>query len=696
MAGEIDYNAMYQQLHAIDKPSIVPTVSGKPAEDKAWYKKAYDFMSGKDEIEGLQERGMSTEGAPLGIRAAGSRTTDTVSRAIDTMKQFDPATEFKLDKPTRRMAYREPGMDKFNIIDPPGMDFGDWAEMFGDVPALTGEAIGYMLAKRIPGGNKIVQAGKKILGIGGGAAFGEAAREKINIERGAYDHLTEEEKTTKLINEPAKAAGLALSGAGGSRAVGGTYKYGKSLLSGEKIPKAFVERGLKLPDEVPAVVKEVNDFLAAAGSKKKFNPNSAQVLNDPEFGEVVRRYTIEKGMEGHSAVRKFYEANQDSLDELADLVVGKELAGDAAGYEAGRAIEGVLEGQASSAESAMAGRVTQAEQAAEMAAADVEQAAGRKSSDEGLGETLRDVPEQERLAIQAAGKKLYDPIKKEVAGDRFYQENLRREVDRQKGLFDMDIGGDFLAPENKRLIEAIRKDVTVMRETPSGGAYKATATADHDIQSRLVSNLKRLEREIDKGNMPDLEKAAVTDLKLAAMADRTARYAAHDATHGTQLVRLQGEADAAYRTMKNKMQGTLGRLMAWSGGRPRIKNEKVFSTVFGPDKTTATASREFSDVLLDPKHNVALEEMKGAIFRDFFEATTGKSPAVAQKWLKDRAQNLDNYLSLDELTILGKAKNSAEGLEKLAARQKAFKKALDSSVGSEFRGSKPSKIFKQA
>lgn len=698
-----------EELEALLEPTAKkPLVAGSPMAPTEPEKGLFesitsgiaDSFTGGAKRQGMEERGISMEGADLGVRAVGGMPTDDPSRSRAAMKAIeeqDEKTIFKFDKPSGRMTFSNDSTDNVpTAIDPPGMEMGDFAEIFGDAPAMTGATLGYILQKRIPASKKFWRGLKKLAGLGGGAFVGEAAREGINVQTGAYDQMPEEGKNLqKFLYEPGKAAGLEILGAGTMRALGGTYKTIKGYMQGNNIPGLFRERGLLITDRFPEAVTDINKFLEEAGLPERFKPDSARILNDPEFMAALDMFAKNRGLEGHDAIRELYEKNVGALESAVDASGAKAIAGDATAYEAGSAVSRAIEGQTATAEGAMAGRVAEQSGEAKSSLGEVEQRATTEGTSEPFGAGMREVAEKENKDLADWADKTYGPLAKEAGDMKFFHTNLAKEADKQIALFDDDIA-KTLTEENQRLVLDIRKNINVLRETPTGGKYEAPKTSSFQQQQRLISQLKRAEREINKGNLPGLEISALRNLRTATMADRTARLLQYDAKNKTNLAMRLQKADKEYAIRKDKAaRGTLGKLMKYTEGRPRVKDSQVFSTVFGPDKTNAAAAREFSETLTgSDKYLGELQEMKSAIFGDFMKNVSRNGvidPNRAAKYLADRKSTLGNYLNPDEIAILAKSGDEASLLSSLTDRQTQFQRAINKG---ELRGVAPSKIFK--
>lgn len=700
-----EYDALLKSLDAPAPtrgraaPVVDPNdaLTAPPEEEMSWYERAMEFVTGSKESERLQQEygPQVTEGAPAGLRMNVGAVTGDRDKTINAMNLLGAlsGTEFKLDPKTRRLLYKKPGQKGFTMFDPPGMESGDWAEVLGsDTATMVGEGVGVALTKgkAKSGGNKLLRA---FWGIFGGAAAGEAAKEAANIQRGAYDHLRNPETgelptnelLDKLLAEPGKAGSLALVGAGATRLAAGTGKTIVNAARGKWIPKRFVEKGLQLPESLPEAVTDINRYLREAGSDKQFSPDPARLMNDPELMAVLKRFEIEKGWEGHKAVRDLYEANIKALDETSDRMATealtgapgmRDVAGSAAALEAETALSRELSGQAEAVG-----------QQALQATGQVEQRAVREPAAPETGQLIKSVPEAEVDSLRKWADRTYGPIYAKAQGKRFYHTNLYNEAEKQSIKYNEDIART-LTQENRRLVDDILGNLNEIRTRPQG-----PYTSSFEQTQRLISQLKTAEREIDKGMLPGLDKNALASLRKAAMADRERHLKEFDAANKTNLYKEVTEADKIYRQQKDKHAGgVLKDLLKFNPGTRRavIADERAFSRIFGPD-TAGGAERaaDFGRVLRDSggKYLDQYQAIKEAIYKDFLDKSTvrkvtdeGVEEGVvdanrAAKWLADRKQSLQAYLSPDELRHLEKAKDAASLLKSVETKQKLFNRA---------------------
>jgi hypothetical protein len=695
-----------------DEVTAPRTAVPEPEDDTPWYESAYDsayeYVTGSKADKTLEEKygPQVTGGAPAFVRADVGAVTSHRDKTIRAMNLLGAmqGTEFKLDPDTKRLLYKKTGSDGFIAMDPPGFEMGEIPEILGsDAATLVGEGIGVGLT-RGKGKGFWPKAKRAMFGIFGGAAAGEAAKEYANIERGAYDHLkdpnTGELPTgtllDKLTAEPGKAGALTLAGAGAVRSLGGAYKGAKGYLTGKNIPGSFVERGLALPKEAPEVIAQLNAFLRDSGSDKVFKPDSARALNDPELMAALDAYARERGPEGRNAVQALYRANQEAIEEGVKAAGAKEVAGSATALETEAALSRALEGSAREAESAMSGRVGQAGREAEQAALDVESRAGLDARDPQLGQQVKDVPEEEVSQLQKWADATYGPIVKAASKTRFHNENLYKAAKTQKELYDLDLSPK-LSQENRALATDIKETLDGIRNQQAKAGVKNPFTSSFEQHRRLVSQLKSFERKLDEGMLPELDKSAIADLRIAAMKDRTEWLLKHDAKNGTDLHKQLLEADDIYKKKKDQHAGgVLKELLTVSPRkrRPRVSNFEAFSKIFGKDGAgSEQRAADFAEVLVEngTKYLNEFQAVKAGIFRKFFDDVSSGGVVDAKKatrWIDEHQGNLNTYLNPDEMTVLRNATNAAEVVAIGDARQAAFEKAL--------RGSAVGKITKKA
>tara|TARA_R110000824_G_scaffold64402_2_gene168231 strand:+ start:2024 stop:4849 length:2826 start_codon:yes stop_codon:yes gene_type:complete len=685
--------------------------SKPPAKDTSWGGKALDLWEGiKESFTGdkavgdLQERGLLSpdydrEGAPISARIRGSINPDAPGRSVKTIEAIDEEAAgkslFKYDKTSKRLLFKkEPSQNFWDPIDPPGADPGDFAELLGDVPAMTGEALGLVLMNRFKNGRKIWDAIKTATGVGGGAAIGEGVRTGVAELTGAQEQLTEEEKYWKLFKESGKAALFAVGGSGLARTGMEVYKFAKGIppirwlpkVKGKNLPSEFKRRGLDVPEYIPPVIDKINRYLDPTGNTKRFNPDTAVTLNDPAFMSVVDDLA-KSGPEGWKIVQDLYAENLNALLDAFDAA-GPMVAGTATAHGAGVSGARALEGQMGRAERAMEGRVGEAEEGAADAMTELHAKVGDPGTSIDVGAALRSPFETKRVELQDWAEQQYSSLSKEVGDARFHPTSLADEANVQKSLFDEDLI-DKTTAENRSVVEKLLKTLNTVRTTPTGGLYQDVSTISYRQLSRAISHLKTLERNFDRGMSiglgPGVEKKALTDLRMAAMADRTRRLELMPDDVAHRHIAL----DEAYAAKKKELTtGVVQKLLAWKKGSQEVQDTSVFRNIFGKDATHYQASADISTVLKEGRNIEAFNDVKGSIYAQFVKENTDKATGrinttSAKNWLEDRAQSLSNYMSPTEIAVMSNASVKSGLIKKMQIREKKFNKAMkDSNIGS--------------
>ena len=157
----------------------------------------------------------------------------------------------------------------------------------------------------------------------GGGNIGGRIQLAISKGGGELSHLSAEEIAEledPITGYGAKMGATEVVGAAAMRAIGGTFKKLRAMAKNTDMPTSIRERAIAMPDNMPEVIGQVNDMLKRAGVDKQFAPDSARVLNDPEFMSAIVALEKQGGTEGAELVRKLYGNNQDALKEFLEVI----------------------------------------------------------------------------------------------------------------------------------------------------------------------------------------------------------------------------------------------------------------------------------------------------------------------------------------------------------------------------------------
>jgi len=649
-------------------------------------------------------------GAPFTTRAVYTPGDENIAIAtIRQMAKEHPEVQFKISGDPEKLFWREsPNVEKWNPVNPYGADWGDLAELKGYLPTIAGEILGAVAAeavvKKFPPARWLMKGLTRTGGLGLGAAGGETARLNLAEGAGELGHLTDDQIREMYTWEPAKAASLAVAGGAAFAGIIKLAKLGKGLLTGNTLPRDFREAALGILDENPQIVTIINKELEKLGSNKQFMPNSAQLVNDPNFMGAIVRWV--RTPEGRKVAENLDNRNYDAIEELYSHYVKSTgmdpvvpATGGATGISAGKEFSEVIDPLADAAEDTLLSTATKAGIESDEIVSDITTAAGRVSGAE-VGKTIR-------APADAVEDALRSPVHADPArgisareGGEVIQEMLDASADATKrnirvrpakagAKIDEIVGklNNDIAPQladNKPLFKELNEAFTGVLNANRRLGQKQTFSFEQT--ERLLRALRKTKDHLIKQNRSADDVMAAERFLLEDTFDAL----------GSKSPALQKRYFAAQKKYANyrTMQGTgvISKLLSKTGKQRSIQDTAVFSTVFGPDKTTLNAAENMLTVLADPKFvgkmDNVLTTIRQGINAEFLRDNAERgviNSTKASKWLNDRKEILNLYLEPDQLSLLMKAKGAATTLEGAlkAANKSNLKRAVNSLPGAK-------------
>ena len=732
----------------IDTPT--PATKKKPPkeEDESWFGSLWETITGAKAREKLRVKMGTPEGQDIEevdflevLKSAGAR--DPADQAINWLRDYGDKYQIKIDKDTKSIWARD--IDKpdeaVKVRNLPGISWNDIAELGGELQTTLGAWIGLKTVERIIP-KKLKLAGRiarSAIGLGGGAAVGELARIESGKRSGQYGHLSEKELSRKRFLDPVQAVGEELGGAALMRGGAALYKVSKAAIRGKWMPTDFVERGLELPENMPEVVGQVNAALEAWAKEqadnlhgvspvgkaakrakeeylesifKKFNPDSARLLNDPEFMAAVIDVGTRQGAEGNALVRELYRNNIEALTTYQDKIqnLAMEKVGDYtptpgrtpqydAGVETKKALEAPVERQSAELEAQTAAAAQDVGQATS------ELTLGRGPAGSSIGPESRAIFSGTQEAEQQAFHKRFTEIGKEIdvagtkdRGPRFYArstQNIARDyVARTKGT---PTEGTSFSGNELSDMERMFQNVTMFSkqgEEVGTKTFSYVQMADH--LKLIRRNLRAAYAAKGTGGKADIE--LMHQLEEAAEKDLVGRLKSMPDELAERYVQLTGD----YQKFKTKWaKDAFQNFVGYKpNGDPKIVDESLFKNMFGVnDSKQANNAFHVAEFIEEGGHLDVRNAIRGAIFEEFNSVTTkgvgGKfNETVARTWLKERSKSLNYFLSPKELTQLRRVKSTNALFNQLEKENAAWQKSLKKlSPEQDLRTAKASKIF---
>lgn len=217
-------------------------------------------------------------GASLGINP------DQKALAIKNSlsKLYKQDIDVRIGSNTGELEYYNPKTKKYALVDKPGADLGDFADLGGDAMVILPDLITTIFTA---GASKAIGAGAAM------AAAGEYARLKIG--QAAYDinkFNPDGSKVTEmqLAGEAAKTAGVSLAFGFGGLGVAKSIKGINNIVKGRIAPDDLVDYvGGK--NNAEDLSRQINDKLEEAGLNSRLKYKTSQALNDPDLMAVQQK-----------------------------------------------------------------------------------------------------------------------------------------------------------------------------------------------------------------------------------------------------------------------------------------------------------------------------------------------------------------------------------------------------------------------
>ena len=576
-------------------------------------------------------------GASLGINP------DQKALAIKNSlsKLFKQDIDVRIGSNTGELEYYNPKTKKYALVDKPGADLGDFADLGGDAMVILPDLITTIFTA---GASKAIGAGAVMAGAG------EYARLKIG--QAAYDinkFNPDGSKVTEmqLAGEAAKTAGTSLAFGFGGLGVAKGIKAINNIVKGRIAPDDLVDYvGGK--NNAEDLSRQINDKLEEAGLNSRLKYKTSQALNDPDLMAVQQKMETSPRLgfvgEMTEATTKEMNALNDYFSLLRSEFDPKGLLKNQNQYDVDNLIKGVITKRN---EPQIKSLIKQQE-----------------ATENLLNQTINELPNGTKVATGINVRSAIDDTR------RIWKDNADKAlVKLDEAAGGVKIKSDILGKAIKE-IDDKQLDTIFNMADPSIGKYlrgdeilDGSATLNISTLRNTMSYLKRQIRKGEKGlTTEDIDTGAykyiVGEINKQIVRDAPPKFVTAFDTYND-----------IYAKGKQRLDETIvADVMKTRGGRLEYGDEYVFELTFKTGKNSTRVADDIHDVIKD--YPDAMLSYKGSI-NDLYKSKVIVNDKVNIRKHNEFIKNYEDKLKIffnpkeyNEITKIGGLQKTINNIEK--------------------------------
>ena len=576
-------------------------------------------------------------GASLGINP------DQKALAIKNSlsKLYKQDIDVRIGSNTGELEYYNPKTKKYALVDKPGADLGDFADLGGDAMVILPDLITTIFTA---GASKAIGAGAVMAGAG------EYARLKIG--QAAYDinkFNPDGSKVTEmqLAGEAAKTAGTSLAFGFGGLGVAKGIKAINNIVKGRIAPDDLVDYvGGK--NNAEDLSRQINDKLEEAGLNSRLKYKTSQALNDPDLMAVQQKMETSPRLgfvgEMTEATTKEMNALNDYFSLLRSEFDPKGLLKNQNQYDVDNLIKGVITKRN---EPQIKALIKQQE-----------------ATENLLNQTINELPNGTKVATGVNVRSAIDDTR------RIWKDNANKalvKLDEASG--GVKIKSDILGKAIKE-IDDKQLDTIFNMADPSIGKYlrgdeilDGSATLNISTLRNTMSYLKRQIRKGEKGlTTEDIDTGAYKYI-VGKINEQIVRDAP------PKFVTAFDTYNDIYAKGKQRLDNTIvADVMKTRGGRLVYGDDFVFDLTFKTGKNSTRVADDIHDVIKD--YPDAMLSYKGSI-NDLYKSKVIVNDKVNIRKHNEFIKNYEDKLKIffnpkeyNEITKIGGFQKTINNIEK--------------------------------
>ena len=507
---------------------------------------------------------------------------------------------------TGQLEYFNPTTKTYALVDKPGLEIADFADLQGDALIIGGDIVATIVttALTLPSG-----AAAPYFGLSAGAiaaAAGEFYKLKKGQEYGINQGLTNDQ----LVKEGFKTGAFSLGAGTSGMVLGYIFKGVNNMLNGRSFhfKNADILQEEKVL-EANQIQKTINETLEKNNEKAAVKFSLAKAADDPDLLAVQGSLEKSKKLGKVGEFRDFGRDNAEALNKYFGIIKKSFGTSNDTTFDSGKLLKKVIEKRQDKPIQDIIKKQENAEELLDKAIFSLP-AGNQKITGEEFRSVLRQLGDNYKTLVDDAAKELDKAAGKKLIGTDLISDALKTlsikdqksliEVSKLEGIFKPGVYKTLMEPNNMVLISDVRETVSNIGKLIRDKFQNKTTgeTVDTGKLLKIQSSFfEQLRKDAGEGYMNELQGF-------------------------NTLVRQNKEL------LDNDLMSKLTKIEV--GKKFKVAEEDIFLTTFKSGTGSGKAARETYDVISNSPD--AMLAYKNSIF-DFYKS----------KVFKDGVPNVTNH-----------------------------------------------------
>jgi len=571
---------------------------------------------------------------------------------------------------TGELEYFNPTTKKYALVDKPGLEIADFADMQGDALIIGADIVATIVttALTLPSG-----AAAPYFGLSAGAvaaAAGEFYKLKKGQEYGINQGLTNDQ----LVKEGFKTGAFSLGAGTSGMVLGYIFKGVNNMLNGRSFhfKNADILQEEKVL-EANQIQKTINEALEKEGEKVRLKYSLGKAADDPDLLSVQGSLEKTKRFNMVDEFREFNREEANALNKYFGIIKKSFGTSNDTTFDSGKLIKKVVEKRQDKPIQDIIKKQENAEESLDKAIFSLPKG-NEKITGEEFRSVLRQLGDNYKTLVDDAAKQLDKAAGKKLIGTDLISDALKTlsikdqksliEVSKLEGVFKPGVYKTLMEPNNMVLISYVRETVSNIGKLIRDKFQNKTTgeTVDTGKLLKIQSSFfEQLRKDAGEGYMNELQGF-------------------------NTLVRQNKEL------LDNDLMSKLTKIEV--GKKFKVAEEDIFLTTFKSGTGSGKAAKETYDVISNSPD--AMLAYKNSIF-DFYKSRVFKDgvPNVTnhKAFMKAYDKPLRQFFNETEYRKIAKIGGLQEYIEKQNKLFANTEKELAKTFEGKILNTSPQEVF---